>query len=428
LYGKVLILGIWLLFVCLQMSEPNTDSYDDERDGELLVALFAVDIWGSSPSGVSRRTMVETGIQWVERTLESSDDCFDMFRMHRTVFHRLHDTLVQNYGLVPSCGVSTMEATAIFLWACGGPQSFRRIRNKFGHSLETISRKFSEELNAIYRMSSDIIKPKDTNFIEIHPRLRESRFWPHFKDCIGAIDGSHFPTSVPATEQAKYIGCHGYASQNVMVVCDFDTRFTFVVTGWPGSVHDTRVLQDTLITYADRFPHPPEGITIFLLLYHSLFICVICIQVQIYVYAGKYYLVDFGYPNRKRYLAPYKGQKYHISEWQNARQPIGSKEVFNFAHSSLRNVIERSFGVLKMKWRILLSLPSFSLRKQSKIIIACMALHNFIRDSALHDRDFDQLVPTSLAHDVPVGESSSSTSDELDMSAFRDAIANAFVS
>jgi hypothetical protein len=156
--------------------------------------------------------------------------------------------------------------------------------------------------------------------------------------------------------------------------------------------------------------------------------CVICIEVQIYVCAGKYYLVDSGYPNRKGYLAPYKGQKYHISEWQNARQPVGSKEVFNFAHSSLRNVIERSFGVLKMKWRILLNLPSFSLRKQSKIIIACMALHNFIQDSAIHDRDFDQHVPTSLGHDVPVGESSSSTSDELDMSAFRDAIANALVS
>jgi hypothetical protein len=132
--------------------------------------------------------------------------------------------------------------------------------------------------------------------------------------------------------------------------------------------------------------------------------------------------VDSSYPNRKGYLAPYKGQKYHISEWQNARQPVGSKEVFNFAHSSLRNVIERSFGVLKMKWRILLSLPLFSLRKQSKIIIACMTLHNFIKDSALHNRDFDQLVPTSLAHDVPVGESSSSTSNELDMSAFQDAL------
>jgi hypothetical protein len=126
--------------------------------------------------------------------------------------------------------------------------------------LETISRKYSEVLNALYKMSSDVIKPKNPNFIEIQPRLREGTFWPHFKDCIGAIDGSHFLPSVPATEQAKYIGRHGYASQNVMAVCDFDMRFTFVVTGWPSSVHDTRVLQDTLITYADRFPHPPEGI------------------------------------------------------------------------------------------------------------------------------------------------------------------------
>jgi hypothetical protein len=56
-------------------------------------------------------------------------------------------------------------------------------------------------------------------------------------------------------------------------------------------------------------------------------------------------------------------------------------------------------------------------------------LHNFIRDTALHDRDFDQLGPNSLGHDVSVGESSSSsTSDELDMSAFRDGIANALVS
>jgi hypothetical protein len=251
---------MWLLFMCLQMCEPDTHTSDDERAGELLVALCVVDIWGSWSSGVSRRAMVEIGIQWVERTLENSDDCFNMFRMRRTVFRRLHDTLVESYGLLPSRGVSTMEALGIFLWACGGPQSFRQIRNKFGHSLETISRKYSEVLNALYKMSSDVIKPKDPHFIDIHPRLRETRFWPHFKDCIGAIDGSHFPASVPATEQPKYIGRHGYASQNIMVVCDFDMRFTFVVTGWPGSVHDTRVLQDILITYADRFPQPPEGI------------------------------------------------------------------------------------------------------------------------------------------------------------------------
>jgi hypothetical protein len=107
-------------------------------------------------------------------------------------------------------------------------------------------------------MSSDVIKPQEGHLTEIHPRLREARFWPHFKDCIGAIDGSHFPASVLSTEQPKYIGHHGYSSQNVMVVCDFNMRYTFVVIGWPGSMHDTRVLQDTLITYGDRFPHPPK--------------------------------------------------------------------------------------------------------------------------------------------------------------------------
>jgi hypothetical protein len=86
---------------------------------------------GGSSSGVSRRPMAETGIQWVERTLESSDDCHDMFRMRRTVFHRLHDTLVHNYGLVASRGVSTKETLAIFLWACRG----RNHLDRYGTSL-----------------------------------------------------------------------------------------------------------------------------------------------------------------------------------------------------------------------------------------------------------------------------------------------------
>jgi hypothetical protein len=42
-----------------------------------------------------------------------------------------------------------------------------------------------------------------------------------------------------------------------------------------------------------------------------------------------------------------------------ATRPISAKEVFNYAHSLLKNVIKRSFIVLKMKWLILLSLPFF---------------------------------------------------------------------
>jgi hypothetical protein len=35
-------------------------------------------------------------------------------------------------------------------------------------------------------------------------------------------------------------------------------------------------------------------------------------------------------------------------------------------------------------------MPRFSTRKQAKIIIACIALHNFIRDSHLSDKEFDR--------------------------------------
>jgi hypothetical protein len=64
--------------------------------------------------------------------------------------------------------------------------------------------------------------------------------------------------------------------------------------------------------------------------------------------------------------------------------------VFNFNHSSLRNVIERAFRVLKEKWRILKGIPSFSTRTQKHIILACLALHNFIRDNNLHDKEFER--------------------------------------
>jgi hypothetical protein len=43
-----------------------------------------------------------------------------------------------------------------------------------------------------------------------------------------------------------------------------------------------------------------------------------------------------------------------------------------------------------MKWRMLLGIPTYLLEKRSKIIVACMALHNFIRDSAMRDKDFDK--------------------------------------
>jgi hypothetical protein len=63
----------------------------------------------------------------------------------------------------------------------------------------------------------------------------------------------------------NHVGRYGFATQNVMAVCDFDMRFISVVAGWPGSAHDTRIFRDTLDKYKNTFPHPPTGIFLYTL-------------------------------------------------------------------------------------------------------------------------------------------------------------------
>ena len=97
--------------------------------------------------------------------------------------------------------------------------------------------------------------------------------------------------------------------------------------------------------------------------------------------SGKYYLVDSAYPNTVGYLAPYVGDetRRHLQQFRKFGPPEGVKERFNHRHSSLRMTVERTFGILKSRWRILAGrMPQMRLEQQCQIIVACCTLHNFI--------------------------------------------------
>ncbi|MBA0640353.1 hypothetical protein Goklo_023299, partial [Gossypium klotzschianum] len=95
-------------------------------------------------------------------------------------------------------------------------------------------------------------------------------------------------------------------------------------------------------------------------------------------FIGCYYLVDAGYKYCEGFLAPFKGQRYHLNKWCQGYQPCTPKEFFNMKHASARNVIERCFGLLKLRWGILRSPSFYPMRVHNRIIIACCLLHNFI--------------------------------------------------
>jgi len=99
-------------------------------------------------------------------------------------------------------------------------------------------------------------------------------------------------------------------------------------------------------------------------------------------------LVDAGYPNEYGYLGPYKSERYHLQEFRRRGQPSGCEEVFNRAHSSLRNVIERSFRVWKQRWRILQNMSAYPYKTQVEIVVASVALHNYIRRRSQDDEVF----------------------------------------
>ena len=126
--------------------------------------------------------------------------------------------------------------------------------------------------------------------------------------------------------------------------------------------------------------------------------------------------MDTGYPNKTGYLTPYRGEKYHLSDFPHGYRPTGSREQFNRVHSSLRNVIERTFGVTKKKWKILSTMPSYPFQIQVYIVIACIALHNYIRlrvrsNTELENIDVDESI--SVVEDR-CGEGSSRVQNQDD--------------
>jgi len=116
-----------------------------------------------------------------------------------------------------------------------------------------------------------------------------AKFWPFFKDALGAMDGSHIHSAPPAVERASYRNRKGFISQNCLFACSFDLLFTYAYTGWEGSATDARVYE------AAR-------------------------SLDLVIPHGKYYLADAGFPSCDELLVPYRGVRYHLAEWGRAGQ------------------------------------------------------------------------------------------------------------
>ncbi|KAJ4771493.1 nuclease [Rhynchospora pubera] len=91
-------------------------------------------------------------------------------------------------------------------------------------------------------------------------------------------------------------------------------------------------------------------------------------------------------------ITPYRGTRYHLKEYSR-NPPRNPQELFNLRHASLRNAIERAFGVLKKKFPIIGNANQlfYSVEVQKKIIVACCVLHNYLIDQDPDRRVIEQV-------------------------------------
>jgi len=214
---------------------------------------------------------------------------------------------------INSRSVSLEEQVVIFLYTCVTGLPTRHIGERFQCSNNMISRyvlftsgttfvrlsfvstSYFRKMVTIFSSPpfyTSLVTPPDHTMLSSKFKCNP-KFWPYFKDSIGALDGSHIPITPPAQVASAFRNRKGFLSQNCLFACDFDLLFTYVLTGWEGSTSDAHLFDDARL----RHLNIPDG---------------------------KYLLGDLGFPSQPYVLVPYCGVHYHLVEWGQVLESCNS--------------------------------------------------------------------------------------------------------
>ncbi|XP_067623753.1 putative nuclease HARBI1 [Eurosta solidaginis] len=199
---------------------------------------------------------------------------------------------------------------------------------------------------------------------------------------IGAVDGTHIQLVRPARDEHLYFNRKLKQSINATVICDHKMRIRAVDGRFGGASHDSHVwsLSSERACLKANFENGDRGVRI---------------------------LGDSGYPLEPWLLTPYR----------NAAE--NSNEIFfNDKFGKGRSLIERTFGVLKGRFRCLLAARElhYTPEKVVQILNVCCALHNICILCKLEDPSnivFERNEPSSANVDAQESRSLSNIAKNI---------------
>uniref|UniRef100_A0A9J7Y3U0 DDE Tnp4 domain-containing protein n=1 Tax=Cyprinus carpio carpio TaxID=630221 RepID=A0A9J7Y3U0_CYPCA len=299
------------------------------------------------------------------------------FRMRRETFEMLCVRLSPMLSYEDTTfrqAISVQKHVGVGLWWLATGAGYRTLAHLFGISDASVCLIVREFCHAVRNeMMREYIKLPEGEELQTVLLGFKNRWG--FPQCAGAIDGSHIPVIAPPENHADYFNRKGWHSVILQAVVDHKYCFTNINIGWPGSVHDSRVLRNSVIyEKAERgvlFPNTTEEIQ--------------GTRVPIML------LGDPAYPLRSWLMKGYP-ETGNLTEHQRH---------FNKRLSGARMTVECAFGRLKGRWRCLSKRLDVDISLVPTVISTCCTLHNICKK---HNEAYSEDPSAAGPPDVPPGD------------------------
>ncbi|XP_050689013.1 putative nuclease HARBI1 [Eriocheir sinensis] len=271
-------------------------------------------------------------------TAMSDDEFVERFRCNKTSMYDLIEEIKDQLSAPTDsrgCPVPPHLQTLIAVRCMATGDHQMTLGDCHDVSQMTVSRCLKVVSRAIASLSQRYIKPPCGN--DMRRTIEQFHDISGMPGVVGAIDCTHISILRPSVENPEMFRCRkGYFSLNVQAVCGPDLQFHNVVARWPGSVHDSRVFENSRL----------------------------CAEIEVNLNPRYHLLGDAGYPLRRYLMTP-------VSFPDNAHE-----RAYNYSHSQTRNTVERAFGTLKRRFGYLGKRVRTSLDTTKTVVVACVVLHN----------------------------------------------------
>nr|ACD54739.1 PIF/Harbinger-like protein [Adineta vaga] len=339
----------------------------------------------------------KNGQWWSEIVPRMSDHQFkENFRVERTTYACLIDKigpylekLETNYRAT----IPVDKRIAIALYTLGSSSELRKIAHLFGIGRSTtgeILREFCSTL--VETLFYQFIKfPKSPDEIKETINGFYDKF--NYPMCIGSVDGTHIAIKPPKGYETDYYNYKKHHSIIMRAIVNSDLLFTYVNIGASGRCNDSSIYNRSSLSQVIEDP-----------IYDNHYMMINQIKVRCH------FIADSAFSLSKTLMKPFPERPNMQKEYS----------TFNYRLSRARCSVERTFGALKNRFRLLHKKIEYNLSNITNMVKAATILHNLCILNG--DNDEIEWNTTAVVHRKP--SCNSHTNDGTDV---RNAIVKFFL-